>query len=421
MTRPRRASVLLISQYAQPASFSAARRTHGFTKYLERRGHRVTVLTSPVSGTGPVPGASRSIRSRDLVSSRLNWRSSNLESLRGGGEASYAAPSPIASWIPPDLSIVGWLPFLLPRALEAARRGDADCVITTSPPESCHLAGLALARAGVPWIADLRDGWMFESTHPEWALPALRRIDGRLERLVAEHADLLTTVTDEITEDIRSRLGARAETVPNGFDPDERMSAEPGDAGLDPVRHSLVHTGRMAFAGRSPRPLLDALELLRVKGGDLASRLEIVFAGPLSTEESELIGRAEDDGSVKAVGTLPRESTLRLQSAADTLLLLTGKDRRSEATAKLYEYLATGNPILVLGVESAAARIVTETASGLSVSATDPAEIAAALERMVDAPAVDRDAAQGDASRERYSYERIAESLSEHVERLVRG
>jgi glycosyltransferase involved in cell wall biosynthesis len=407
--------VLLVAQFAPPAGFSAARRTHGLAKYLERLGHRVTVLTSLASGRGPVPDASRTVRTRDLVASRVNWRRGSFEAAREGGEG-YAEPSPIASLVVPDLSLVGWLPFLLPKARALVRGGAADCVITTSPPESAHLTGMALAHMGVPWIADLRDGWIFETTHAEWAHPALQRLDERMERAVATRADLVTTVTDEITEDLRERHGARAVTLPNGFDPDYTVEPDAAGAGLAPDRHSIVHTGRMAFSGRSPGPVLAALEILRSRRPDLAARTELVFAGPLSAEEREQIEAAGENGSVRSVGTLGREQTLRLQRSADTLLLLTGRGRRSEATAKLYEYLAAARPILVLGPGSAAARIVSETGTGSVAAADDPAAIAVALERAVESP--ETAVSPGEAAN-RYSYPRIAAELSEHVGRLT--
>jgi glycosyltransferase involved in cell wall biosynthesis len=412
----RRPSLLIVAQFAPPAGFSAARRTHGLGKYLERMGHRVTVLTSLASGRGPVPDVTRTVRTRDLVASRVNWRRESFEAAREGGE-SYAEPSPVASVVVPDLSLVGWLPFSLARARALVRAGEVDCVLTTSPPESAHLVGMALARRGVPWIADLRDGWTFESTHPEWPLAAQRRLDARLEAAVARRADLVTTVTDEITDDLRDRLGARAVTLPNGFDPDDRGEPDAAGAGLDPARHSIVHTGRMAFAGRSPEPLLAGLAELRSRRPDLAGRLELVFAGPLSPgEQQQIEDAAAEGGSVRAVGTLDRRAVLGLQRSADTLLLLTGRNRRSEATAKLFEYLAAGRPILVLGQTSAAARIVEETDSGRSVPADDPVAIAAALEATVGEG--DPPGAGGEAA-ERYSYERIAAELSGHLERLA--
>jgi glycosyltransferase involved in cell wall biosynthesis len=407
-------SILLVAQLSPPAGMSAARRTAGLTKYLAQLGHRVTVLTSVASGEGPIEGAERVIRARDLMASRINWRRKHFKALSEGKGATYAAGmSPVASVVVPDLALVGWIPFALPTALRLAARERPDCVITTSPPESAHLIGMALRRRGIPWIADLRDGWGYETTHPDWPLGVQHRLDRALEGAVVRRADQVTTVTAPITADLRERFGIAADTVPNGFDPDERVQASPADVGLDPDRHSIVHTGRMAVAARDPRPLIDALALLADRRPELAARIEAVFAGPLTEDELALIEGSE--GRARALGTLPREDTLRLQSAASSLLLLTGRGRRSEATAKLYEYLAAARPILVLGDESAAADIVRETGAGAAVPASDPLAIAAGIERLVE----DSTAGGADSRADAYAYPAIAAKMAAHVERLA--
>jgi hypothetical protein len=45
-------SILLVAQLTPPSPLSGARRPAALTKYLARRGHRVTVLTSLASGLG---------------------------------------------------------------------------------------------------------------------------------------------------------------------------------------------------------------------------------------------------------------------------------------------------------------------------------------------------------------------------------
>jgi glycosyltransferase involved in cell wall biosynthesis len=91
--------------------------------------------------------------------------------------------------------------------------------------------------------------------------------------------------------------------------------------------------------------------------------------------------------TVRFVGWLERRRALALQRAADTLLVVTaGAERRSVATGKLFEYLASGRPILVLGDETEAARIVGETGSGISAPASDPHAIAEALRRVIETP-----------------------------------
>jgi hypothetical protein len=154
-------SILLVAQVSPPSPLSAARRVAGLSKYLSRLGHRVTVLTSAVSGSGPIEGAAHVVRTRDLLVSRLNWRRQNFASLTEGGGSYAAAPSPITAWLVPGVETVSWLPFALPRAAGLVRHQRVDCVITTAPPFAGHLVGLALHARGVPWVADFRDGWRF--------------------------------------------------------------------------------------------------------------------------------------------------------------------------------------------------------------------------------------------------------------------
>ena len=160
------------------------------------------------------------------------------------------------------------------------------------------------------------------------------------------------------------------------------MPARKGTHGLlDADRRSLVHTGRMASSQRCPAPLLEAVRLLRSRGSAAARRLELVFAGPLTAEERALLEAPDLAGMVRHVGNLDRDDALRLQREADGLLLLTAGTRRGEATGKLFEYLGAERPILVLGDQSEAARIVTGAGAGLAAPAADPEAIASALER----------------------------------------
>jgi glycosyltransferase involved in cell wall biosynthesis len=258
------------------------------------------------------------------------------------------------------------------------------------------------------WIADLRDGWGFETLH-SWPPGVQERLDAALERAVARRADLMTAVSEPLAADLRERLGADAHAVTNGFDPDE-VPARKGSHGLlDADRRSLVHTGHMASSQRSPGPLLEAVRLLRSRGSAAARRLELVFAGPLTAEERALLETPDLAGMVRHVGNLDREDALRLQREADGLLLLTAGTRRGEATGKLFEYLGAERPILVLGDQSEAARIVTEAGAGLAAPADDPEAIGAALERLL--------AGGGEAAApERYSYPEIARRYAELVE-----
>ena len=146
---------------AAVAAFDSCRRTSGrrADEVPVAARYSITVLTSVASGQGPIEGAERVVRTADALASPLNWRRRHFEALGGGSGAVYATPSRLESVVVPDLALAGWVPFALSRALRLTRGQRFDCVLTSSPPQSAHLLGLALRRRGVPWIAELRDGW----------------------------------------------------------------------------------------------------------------------------------------------------------------------------------------------------------------------------------------------------------------------
>jgi glycosyltransferase involved in cell wall biosynthesis len=407
--------VLLVGQLAPPSPLIPARRIAGLAKYLPAEGLDVSVLTSAISGEGEIEGAKAVARTRDLMATPLNWRRAQFKALEGSADGSYSEPSRLQSVLVPDIAAATWLPFALASSLRLRRERGVDCVITTGPAHSVHLVGLVLRRRGVPWIAEFRDGWTFDQPARAFPLRAQRQLDAALERRVATSADALVAVTEPIADDLSRRFDRSATVLTNAFDPDESAEGD-GSELLDPDRFSVVHTGRMAYGGRSPVPLLDAVRALKRDRPEVAARLEVVLAGPLSAEEEPLVRAADLADRVRAVGTLDRPRTLELQHAADALLVLAEGSSRRAATGKLFEYLATDAPILVLGEESEAARIVAETGAGLVVSGSDPAQIAAGLERLLDSrPARARDAA----AVEPYSYPHIARRYAALIEDVV--
>lgn len=404
-------SILLVAQVAPPSTLVAARRVAGFTKYLARLGHRVTVLTSSVSGDGSIEGAAGVVRTGDLMLTPLNWRRRHFRAFAGEETGGYVKPSVLERVVVPDVALATWLPYALPRALRLARER-FDVVVTSAPPQSAHFVGLALKRRGLRWIADFRDGWRFEPHGAEWPTGLQRHVDTALEQQVVRRADAAIAVTEPIAEDLRRRFGARVEVITNGFDPEDPVG-NGTSAWLDPTRVSLVHTGRIEAARSSLAPLLAALRLLRIAHPSSAERLELVLAGPLSADEQRLVAAPDLRSSVRALGQLPRPEVLALQRAADWLLVITEGDRRkSVATGKLFEYLAAGKPVLVLGEGTEAARIAADAGPSVVVSAVDPRAIAGGLQQVHESEI----GPPSPGNVEQYSYPVLAARLAELIE-----
>lgn len=412
-------TILLVAQLSPPSPLSAARRTAGFAKYLGRRGHRVVLLTSKIAGSGPVEGAARVVRSRDLMATRFNYRRDSFEAISGQAhQATAPEPSRLEAVIVPDLALATWIPFAIPAALRLADEERPDVVWTTGPPPSTNLVGLALQRRrGLPWIADIRDGWRFERNHADFPLAAQRWLDHRLDQWLTSSADRVTAVTAPIARDARERLGAEhATTISNGFDLEElaELAGPPPEGLIDPDRHTLLYTGRLGYAKRSPKALLDGLRALKRRDPATAARVEVLFAGPLTADEQAQIGAPDLAGMTRALGSLDRTTTMRLQRAVDTLLLIT-TGNPSETGQKLFEYLAADRPVFVVGDRTEAARIVTEARAGSAAPLEDPERIADALADLVHGRA--RIAAEGIA--ERFHYDALAAELEAEIEAAI--
>jgi glycosyltransferase involved in cell wall biosynthesis len=420
--------VLLVSYFFPPCPDTGAHRPAAMAKYLRGDGHDVTVLTTRAYGDLPDDEELGVVRTADLQLARARLRGRDSVEPIFGAAGYTGKPHPLSHVLVPEPLVAAWIPFARSKALRMHRRDPFDCVITTSPPESAHMIGRALQHRGAGWIADLRDGWNFEPLRPRLIGP-LRRADASMERRLLGAADVVTCVTEATAEDARNRLAARAAVVPSGFEPAPDGTSPTGL--LDPDRVSVVYTGRFGHYSRDPSFLLDALADLASADPKLAAKLELVFAGPYRPQERELLERSVEPARIKVLDALSREEALALQREADALLLIAsskagtgaafesgepaGVPRPGAGSAKLFEYLGAGPPILALAAETEAGRIVEEAGAGVVVGAADTEAIKDALRKL----AAGKVRPASDAGRAPYAYPRIAERMSEQIERAI--
>jgi len=404
-------NLLLVAYFYPPCRDTGAHRPAAMAKWLRRLGHRVTVLTTSAYGTATGAAEEGVVRTADLQLLRARLRGRERIDALYDSDTYSGRPHVLSRIVVPEPLVVAWAPFARSRALRLQRAKRFDCVITSSPPESVHLVGRALARRGVAWVADVRDAWTFEPIRPSFPTAVQRRADERLERRWLGAADAVVCVSRPAAEDLRQRLGIEPRLVPNGWDPDLFDSdavGEDADGILDRDRVSLVYTGRFGSYGRDPAPLVRALGELARRDPDSAAKLELVVAGPLTTAEAELMRSDVSPARIVIAGTLPRERALALQRAGDALLLVASERRSQLLNFKLFEYLAAGGPILALAAGTEAGRVVEEI-GGESVALNDVAAIVAALRRVAAGGLEPPDPS----AREGYSYPAVAERMAE--------
>lgn len=383
--------------------------------YLRELDFEVTILACDAWGVLPDDsdlGIERVQDLRSIPQLRGLLRRGELQSTLAQGSLERP-PSPLLTQVVvPDLHAVSWLPMVVRRVREMVSRGEMDCLVTSSPPQSVHLVGLLLGVRRPAWIADFRDGWRFHDSRKPFPTSAQKRFDAWLERRVAQRADLAVGATAPIASDLSTRLGAIATCVPNGWDP--RLSPP----ATSPVTQTgdivtLVHTGTLSGT-RNPEPLLRALRA--VQSDPEAAPLRLLHAGPLTTTERELIDATGTSDIVEHLGTLSRADALALQRSADALILLTSRNS-SEATSKIFEYLAAGRPIVALAEGNEAERIVRETNTGVTVPPDDVGAIEAALRQARDGKLAK---AYGPHGLERFEYPGPAEAMSHLIDEAIR-
>jgi glycosyltransferase involved in cell wall biosynthesis len=385
------------------------------TRYLRELGYEVTVLASNLWGGLPDDETERVTRVRDLRTLPVVRPLLERSDLPVPGYVPERTPPAVLTHvIVPEPKVVTWLPPVVRAARRLLRTETVDCLVTSSPPESGHLLGLALGKRRPPWVADFRDGWTFEPVREQFPTAVQRSFDSWLERRVAQAAEVVVGATAPLARDLESRYGANALHVPNGWDPRETTNQgalPPHDPTPGEVR--LVYTGRMSGRGRGPASLVQALRT--VNASSTGTTVRLVHAGELTEDERRLVSNGEVAPFYEYLGIVDRGAAIELQRSADALVLLTSRDT-SEATGKLYEYLASGRPIVALAEGNEAERVVRETNTGITVPPDDVDAIADAFRRVASGELA---AIYSPRDVERYRYPRPAEQMAEAIEEAI--
>jgi glycosyltransferase involved in cell wall biosynthesis len=293
----------------------------------------------------------------------------------------------------PD-AYAGWFPFALGRARSRLNQGDIDVLMTTSSPDTAHLVGLVLReRLPVPWVADFRDPWVRRLTFraPTRLHLALHT---RLERRVLERADRVVVTNEATRDDFLARHDGipddRFAVIPNGFDPEDLefmrdLLREKGERGRAAGRFVLAHTGLLS-GKRTLGPLVDGLARLAGERPELRQRILVRQVGPRESVNDELVAAAGLADMFQFAPPASHEEILAEMAAADALVLLESAVPEGSliTPGKIFEYLASGRPILALVPEGPAAELVRAAAAGEVAPPADAARIAAVVARWLD-------------------------------------
>ena len=248
-----------------------------------------------------------------------------------------------------------------------------DAIISTGPPHSMHLIAMKLKEdLGIPWIADFRDPWTEIDYYNELHLTRWAdRKHHQLEREVLNQADKVVTVSPDWARRL-GRLGNRnVRTIYNGFDRDDDTQTPV----MLPDTFTITYLGVLSKI-QNPINLWQALGKLVKENESFNKDLKINMIGQIDSSVTSFI---EENGLTQHATYspyIPHDQVSAVHRSSTLLLLLLMPDSEPRAkgllTGKLFEYLASGRPILCIGPEDGdAAQILCETHAGITVDFED--------------------------------------------------
>jgi glycosyltransferase involved in cell wall biosynthesis len=384
--------LLMIVPFFPPMAGGGVYRSLSFVKYLPGLGWRTTVVAPRGDAfwvrdeclAGQIPDSCRVIRTNTLSAQAVlaGRRSGRPTHTRSSGGFSLARR--LASfWLVPD-TYAGWRPFAVKAAMAAIRQEPFDALYSTSPPETSHLAALAVRRrTGLPWVADFRDPWMnlylFKPPTPIHA--AWHR---KLERRVCEtaHAVVATRWHEQRLKDAYPHA-AGVTRISNGYDAAEIARIADGEPPRD--RFRITHAGLLT-QNRSALPFLRGLRSVLEMRPGIRDKMEVLFVGARENRNEKAAESLGLGDVVQFRDSLPHDETLQLERRSHILLLIkhVNPDYDGMVPGKLYEYIGVCRPVLALAPDGEAAQLVEGLRRGVVVPQEDERALARTLAGLYD-------------------------------------
>ncbi len=389
-------TVLIITYYWPPSGGSGVQRWLKFANYLEELGWHPVILTPENPQFDMKDESLEQEVNENIEVLRIPiWEPYQLfQKLKGTKNLTQGntsgSVSPVAKFIRGNFFLpdprVFWRRPAVRFMKEFLKNRHIDFMITTGPPHSMHLIGLSLKRKfKIPWLADFRDPWsdwdMLDEFHTSG--PA-RSIHRKMEKKVADAADVLLTVSQTWAENLERRYGKPVAVITNGFDTADFKSSE----SETPNRFILAHFGLINQFRHAPA-FWNALGNLCNQDPAFREELKVDLYGVMDPEIESYIKDWDESGNhVWIHGSVSHKEVIEKYRNAAVVLMFMNKsvNARGHIPGKLFEYLSARKPILALGdPEGDAARIIRDSGAGVVVRWDDQESIQNTLQSLFKA------------------------------------
>ncbi len=367
--------ILLIHQAFAAINEPGGTRHHELALYLASRGHRVTIIASPVSyltGRETAPASAPPDGSRE-----------------DEGRVTIIRP-PVYKALHRSFfhRVINFFSFMVTSFWAGLRVREVDLVWGTSPPIFQGVTAWALARLKrVPFLFEVRDLWpAFAVAVGVLTNPLLIRPSEWLERFLYRHADVLVVNSPGFIGHVRARGARWVELVPNGAD--VRMFNPEADGADFRARHNLQGRFVALYAGAHGMSndldtLLDAASRLRAH-----PEIAVVLLGD-GKEKPRLQARAAEMGldNVHFLPPVPKTEMPEALAAADACIAILKPIEMYKTVYpnKVFDYMAAGRAV-ILAIDGVIREAVEAAEGGIAVPPGDAEALADAIRSLAENP-----------------------------------
>ncbi|MEW5804341.1 MAG: glycosyltransferase [bacterium] len=379
--------ILIISYYYPPLLDVGALRALGFSRYLPEYGWQPYVVSvkNPdpaycLLGEESFPSHVQVSYTRSLVNlARFNGLANGFMSRVSRFLGKDHLQNLADILFLPDI-FVGWVPLSCWTAYRLIRKYRIEVIYVSAKPFSSTLTGTILKRlTGKFLILDFRDPISLEAmgeSEPKENRFYWRTIR-RLEKLVLSQTDWLL-VTSRKTQEryihLYPFLKDKCSVIYNGF-LDELLPAAHSSAGS---RFSIIYTGNFYPTLPGADIFFEGLHQVLAEGKILRDKIRFYYFGDNEKWFHSMKVKYQLHGVIQHCGYTNRKRAL--QHIADSSLFLL-RSRGDMISAKLYEALAIGKPILSLDSTDEVAQLIRNYSSNfyLLFAGDGPEKVAGAI------------------------------------------
>lgn len=380
--------VLIISYYWPPSGGIAVHRCLKFAKYLREFGWEPIICTAdnpeyPVLDEGNFKDVPLDAT---IIKTKI-WEPYNLFKLITGKkrkerihnvfieEEKSGFTHKLGIWIRGNIFIPDarrfWIRPSIKFLSEYLKGNPVDVMFTNGPPQTTHMIAYGVKKKlGIPWHADFQDPWTQVDYFPQLMLnPISLKIHKAMEQRVFRWADKVTICSDAWKRDLES-IGAKdVGVIVWGYDEDDFKNIKVDLS----QKFTLSHYGSLG-PDRNAKTLWKACSIIAKENEQFANDLEIELAGFIGhaiLNEIESLGLKKNLVLFEHLSR--KETLLRMHRSQILLLILNDMPNvNGRLPGKLFEYLASRRPILVIGPEeSDASKIVYSVNAGSTCHFSD--------------------------------------------------